>query len=44
MHVLPLNDLIEHYENRECPCNPRLELVPESDTMLVIHDALDGRE
>jgi hypothetical protein len=37
-HVIPQNDLREHEETPNCWCSP------EVDGMLVIHNALDGRE
>ena len=42
---LVLNDLIEHQTDNdgECVCDPDLELVPESNTVLVKHFAFDGR-
>ena len=41
IHILPVNDLIEHREDStECPCNPDIDSVH----MLVIHAAMDRRE
>lgn len=42
-HVLPLNDLIEHIEESTCDCLPEMEILENGD-MLIIHNALDGRE
>jgi hypothetical protein len=50
VHVLPVNDLIEHYSNGEdCPCGPTVEFVPpedgdHEDGWLITHHSLDGRE
>lgn len=49
MHVLPVNDLIEHDNSGaiECPCGPTTEPVPRPDGSfgwLVTHHSLDGRE
>ena len=42
LHVLPVNDWIDHEEATTCLCEPRVEFV--NGEMLVIHNALDGRE
>lgn len=42
LHVLPIEDLREHEETRDCWCGPRLE--QEGETMIVVHNSLDGRE
>lgn len=43
IHVLPLNDTIDHLELRECVCRPRIE--KQSDCpAVVVHHAADGRE
>ncbi len=45
IHVLPLNDLIEHEESEDCPCGPDVELVSAlNDGWVVSHHSLDGRE
>lgn len=48
IHVLPVNDLIEHEdEGEDCPCGPRVEAVFREDGSngwIVVHNALDGRE
>lgn len=48
LHVLPINDLIEHEnEGADCLCGPTVELVNADDGTvgtLVIHNSLDGRE
>lgn len=47
-HVLPLNDLREHVEQRSCWCEPRSETIRVGaglrTAILVTHNALDGRE
>lgn len=46
VHVMPVNDLVEHDQEDDCWCRPRVELVEGSrpDCWMVVHDALDGRE
>lgn len=43
IHVLPINDLKKHSESLEkiCACKP--EIKGEGETILVIHNAYDGR-
>lgn len=46
-HVLPVDDLIDHEEFADCPCIPRVEVVPREDGSMgwvVTHAAWDGRE
>lgn len=46
VHVLPVNDLIEHEDN-DCPCGPTTEAVFRDDgsnEWIIIHHSLDGRE
>lgn len=44
VHVLPIDDLREHRESRDCWCLPRL-LEEEADAeVVVVHNSLDGRE
>jgi hypothetical protein len=41
-HIIPLDDLMEHCESRECNCRP---FVDESQTpVAVVHHAADFRE
>ena len=40
IHVMPVNDLIEHIEHEWCPCNPRIE----EDGQIIVHNAADNRE
>lgn len=50
LHVLPLNDLIEHDSstgNPDCACGPRVEPVKAGDGSMgwvIVHHSLDGRE
>lgn len=44
LHVLPVGDLREHQETRECWCRPRVEQQPEWRSALVTHHSMDGRE
>jgi hypothetical protein len=44
VHVLPVNDLVEHELSEDCVCGPWVELLSEEDLPLVVHHALDGRE
>lgn len=48
VHVLPVNDLIEHdEEGDDCPCGPTVEPVFADDGYcgwLITHHSLDGRE
>lgn len=41
-HVIPLNDLIEHTDSLDCPCDPKAEV--RENGVLVVHNALDRRE
>lgn len=46
-HVLPLDDAIEHSEEEDCICGPRIEPIERADgsiAWLVTHHSLDGRE
>jgi hypothetical protein len=42
VHVVPINDLVEH-EDDDCVCGPAVEFVPPNG-WLVTHHSLDGRE
>lgn len=47
VHVVPLNDLIDHIEVEDkCACGPTLEVVmwPNRDVHMYTHHSLDGRE
>jgi hypothetical protein len=41
INIIPMNDWVEHTEDGQCICRPRIEC--ENGTMLIIHDAADGR-
>ncbi len=42
VHIIPRADYIEHEEEVDCICGPRVE--ETSNRMLVTHHSLDGRE
>jgi hypothetical protein len=43
MHVVPINDLMEHdTDGKPCPCGP--EYLEESCGVVVVHQSCDGRE
>lgn len=43
IHVLPVNDLIEHEdEGDDCVCGPSFEFVEGG--LVITHHSLDGRE
>ncbi len=42
VHVLPVKDMREHEERRDCWCAPRLEF--EANGCVVVHHSMDGRE
>jgi antitoxin (DNA-binding transcriptional repressor) of toxin-antitoxin stability system len=47
LHVVPVNDLIDHDSADTCICGPRTEPVQRDDGSygwLVVHHSLDGRE
>ena len=44
VHVLPIDDLREHEETRQCWCRPRLLQDAPEDAVVIVHAALDGRE
>lgn len=47
VHVMPLNDVVEHEESEDCLCGPSIEAVFREDGSngwLIIHHSLDGRE
>jgi hypothetical protein len=47
LHVVPVEDLIEHNITEDCPCGPRVEPVERDDGSygwLHVHHSLDGRE
>jgi len=42
IHILPVNDYIEHEEATTCICEP--DIIIENGEMIVVHNALDERE
>lgn len=47
LHVLPVDDLIEHETTDDCPCGVTPETVKREDGSMgwvVVHHSLDGRE
>lgn len=42
VHVLPVDDLKEHVESVDCPCQPYVEVIGAS--LLIVHHSWDGRE
>ena len=46
VHVMPIDDVIEHESNEDCVCGPRVQRVdtPEGDGWLFTHHSADGRE
>lgn len=44
IHVVPVDDLIEHVTDYECPCGPRQECDRTLWMPLWVHNALDHRE
>jgi hypothetical protein len=42
VHVLPINDLIEHSETRGCVCRPDVQDL--GGGIVVVHHAADARE
>lgn len=47
LHVLPVDDLIDHADSDDCICGPTIEPIQHDDgtiDWLVVHHSLDGRE
>jgi len=42
-HILPIDDIKEHYEFSTCHCEPKSEIQDNGD-ILIIHNSFDGRE
>jgi hypothetical protein len=42
LHVLPIDDAIQHEESDDCVCGPETEFVEGG--RVVVHHSLDGRE
>jgi hypothetical protein len=39
-HVLPINDLKDHYDHARCWCHPEVK----DEGALIVHYSIDGRE
>jgi hypothetical protein len=44
IHVIPLEDMREHTESRDCWCQPTCTKREDDEAMLVVHTSMDGRE
>jgi hypothetical protein len=46
IHIIPVNDLMNYDEHRECWCCPVINLLTDGGAcdVEVIHNALDGRK
>jgi hypothetical protein len=47
LHVLPVDDLVDHEDTDTCPCGPTTIAVERDDGSIgwvISHHALDGRE
>jgi hypothetical protein len=47
LHVLPVDDLVEHTTTEDCACAPRTDAARRDDgsyRWLAVHHSLDGRE
>lgn len=47
VHIYPINDLVDHDNNDDCVCGPRVETVAGDDgsiSWVVVHHSLDARE
>lgn len=47
LHVVPIDDLIEHDTINDCTCGPAIQPVKREDGStgwLTVHHSLDGRE
>lgn len=47
LHIVPLNDLVEHDTEGDCVCVPEARPVTREDGSvgwMVVHHSLDGRE
>lgn len=47
VHVVPIDDVVEHDLHGDCACGPTQERVDHSgggDAWLTVHHSLDGRE
>ena len=47
VHVVPINDLVDHEASDDCVCGPTVEAVFRDDGSngwVIVHHSLDGRE
>lgn len=47
VHVVPVDDVVDHHAGPDCVCGPRVEPVGRDDGTfgwLYVHHSLDGRE
>ncbi|AMS06462.1 hypothetical protein DUY81_13975 [Acidipropionibacterium acidipropionici] len=47
LHVLPVDDLIDHTDSEDCICGPTIESIQHDDGTIdwvITHHSLDGRE
>lgn len=47
IHVVPIDDLIDHPHDDECPCGPTPQMVRRDNGSIgwfLVHHSLDGRE
>lgn len=47
VHVVPVDDILEHDSNDSCPCLPQLEVVTADENpvgWIYVHAAWDGRK
>lgn len=42
-HVVPLNDLRDHAEDRDCWCHPQV-LDDDCGSPIIVHNSMDRRE
>lgn len=42
VHVLPLNDVVDHDDNEDCFCGPTAKFVEGG--VVFVHHSVDGRE
>jgi len=42
LHVVPQGDILPHYDEADCWCDPTVEVVGAH--LLIIHNSFDGRE
>jgi len=42
IHVMPINDLLPHYEREDCHCDPEIKV--EGGKLVIVHNSFDGRE